>query len=356
MSSRSGSSCGMFINKKLQVGWLLICIASFFPSAAAMTASPHAFPVEQLNETVMLKINGDEFSHWITDENDYAVVRDASGVYAYAEVSEDGKLVPSANKVGARGPPKDDANIHRRPSDEKVMLEGSSASPRGTMRRGSDDQAFETPSGSLRGSNQQAPGHERRLATATIGTLKNLVVLIRFRDHTRRSVPSKNDLNVLMNNERVHPTLAPTGSLKMVYWENSYGQLTIQSTVTDWITVRNRESYYAAGSSGTGPERVFQEALVEALDQLESQRFDFSQFDQDRDGNIDSITFLTSGYGAEWGGGKTRNEYDLFLNGFHGMTCSHFIVLPAAFPPQMDLKTAFGVINGILIGPVQDLV
>jgi M6 family metalloprotease-like protein len=109
-----------------------------------------------------------------------------------------------------------------------------------------------------------------------------------------------------MNSEEAHPTLAPTGSLKMVYWENSYGQLTIESTVTDWVQVRNHESYYAAGTSGVGPQRLFQEALVEALDTLEAQNFDFLKFDKDRDGNIDSITFLTSGYGAEWGGGKNR--------------------------------------------------
>jgi hypothetical protein len=229
-------------------------------------------------------------------------------VYAYAELAEDGKLIPSENKVVGRGPPTDGASIHRRPSNTNQNVDGTEASAKGTMkRRGSDSVGgFTTPTGSLRGSNQQSPDHHRRLRTATIGTLNNLVVLIRFRDHQRRSVPTKNQINVLMNSEEAHPTLAPTGSLKMVYWENSYGQLTIESTVTDWVQVRNHESYYAAGTSGVGPQRLFQEALVEALDTLEAQNFDFLKFDKDRDGNIDSITFLTSGYGAEWGGGKNR--------------------------------------------------
>jgi hypothetical protein len=55
------------------VGWrhffiLCLCLAvTFLPTTSAMTASPHAFLVQQLNETVALKINGDEFSHWISD-------------------------------------------------------------------------------------------------------------------------------------------------------------------------------------------------------------------------------------------------------------------------------------------------
>ncbi|KAL3917237.1 MAG: hypothetical protein SGILL_004807 [Bacillariaceae sp.] len=248
----------------------------------------------------MLKINGDEFAHWITDTEDYMVVRDDLGVYAYAEVAEDGQLVPSKTIVG-KDPPKDKppkgANIHRQPSDDnqRMLLE----------RRGLFGDSS-TRSGSLRGSNNQ----RRRRATSTVGTLKNLVILLKFRDHNRRALPSKDQINVLMNSEVEHRTLAPTGSLKMVYWENSYRQLTIESTVTDWIRVSNRERHYAAGTSGVGLDRTFQEALTEVLDELESQNFDFSDFDQDGDSHIDSITFLTSGYGAEWGGGKKNEVFE----------------------------------------------
>jgi hypothetical protein len=60
---------GMATKFKLPSSWILLIMFLCLPSVNAMTASPHAFPVQQLNETVMLKINGDEFSHWITDTN-----------------------------------------------------------------------------------------------------------------------------------------------------------------------------------------------------------------------------------------------------------------------------------------------
>ena len=38
-------------------------------TAQAMMASPHAFKVEQWNETIDLKIKGDEKVNWVTDMN-----------------------------------------------------------------------------------------------------------------------------------------------------------------------------------------------------------------------------------------------------------------------------------------------
>ena len=101
-----------------------------------------------------------------------------------------------------------------------------------------------------------------------------------------------------MNAAAPDPTYAPTGSVKGVYLENSYGQLTLESTITNWTTVTNSEAYYANGNSG---DSTLWEALREALDDADAY-IDFDDYDTDNDGYIDSITFLHSGYGAEWGG------------------------------------------------------
>lgn len=238
---------------------------------------------------------------------DYAVMRDDEGLYTYAKLSDDGKLVPSKAQVGHLHSTTEDLPIKglRPKAANDGNASGKSKNRSGCAKEsGCEGRTFTTPSssGSLRGI---IPDQNRR-RTATVGTLKNLVVLVRFSDHNRRVLPSKNEINILMNSEEADPKYSPTGSLKMVYWENSYGLLTIDSQVTDWIRVSKPESYYAAGESGVGTRRLFQEALVEVLNKLEAQGFDFSSFDQDKDTHIDSIAFMTSGYGAEWGGSECR--------------------------------------------------
>ncbi len=138
---------------------------------------------------------------------------------------------------------------------------------------------------------------------APAGTVKNLVVMIRFSNHVGRTLPSIADMGVLFNATGGHPTLAPTGSIKDVYFENSYGQMTLNSVVNpligDWIMVSNTEAYYANGRSG---DSTLWLALREALTALDNAGVNFKDYDTDNDGRIDSIAFIHSGYGAEWGG------------------------------------------------------
>ena len=105
---------------------------------------------------------------------------------------------------------------------------------------------------------------------------------------------SKEDYEVLFNSDAPDPELAPTGSVKSLYLENSYGDLTIESTVVDWIPLSKPEAYYAGG---TGDRRV-REMVLEALE-LADDLVDFSEFDVDGDGFIDAIDIIHSGHGAE---------------------------------------------------------
>lgn len=61
----------------------------------------------------------------------------------------------------------------------------------------------------------------RELTGITQGTVKNLVIPIRFVGHESRTLPSKSDLNVLMNAMSPDANLAPTGGVKKVFHDNS---------------------------------------------------------------------------------------------------------------------------------------
>ena len=95
-------------------------------------------------------------------------------------------------------------------------------------------------------------------------------------------------MNVLFNAVGGDPTLCPTGSIRDVYSENSYGQMTLQSTVTNWVNVPNTETFYANGDSG---DETLWLALKSALTAIDT-TVDFDQYDADNDDWIDAIAFL----------------------------------------------------------------
>lgn len=130
------------------------------------------------------------------------------------------------------------------------------------------------------------------------GSLKNLVVLMRFSDHSGRSLPTEADIEILMNGG-VSSSIIPTGSVRDVFLQNSAEKLSLDSTVADWVTISRTEEECAAGESGLTSN--FWPCLREALD-LVDQSVNFSNFDDDNNRRIDAITFLHSGYGAEVGG------------------------------------------------------
>ena len=271
------------------------------------------------------------------------MVRDFKGKYKFATLSSDEKLIVPSNETVSNAPSK-----HTKKRDLRLLkkrnksrdtsetndittLYGKSAVETPTIftrhkrcrRRGGGSSCGERMDNSI-----PSPGvstspyerddssltlpeeHHRRVAATSksIGTLKNLVILMQFEDHKNRILPSKEDIMVLMNSDDVDEELAPTGSLKMLYRDQSYGKLTIESEVTDWILLNNTEKYYADGK--TGFVETFHEALRYALDELEARGFAFGDFDADRDQNVDSIAFLHSGYGAEWGRGRNESNVD----------------------------------------------
>lgn len=245
------------------------------PPSWAMTASPHPFEVGQPDgRRVLLHVRGDEHFNWLEDADGYTVVRH-DGAYVYATRDAGGRLAPTAHAVGRANPAAVGLGRRVLPSPEVRPVSEISALP------------------------QEAIAPEAPHPVAVTGTVRNLVIIMRFADHQTRPVPSNQDVSTIFNAVGGHPTLAPTGSVRDLYRENSYGALTLDSTVVGWVTLPRTESYYAGGASGltTSVWEAIRDAL-NAADPL----IDFAQFDRDGDGYVDAIAFIHSGYGAEWGG------------------------------------------------------
>jgi M6 family metalloprotease-like protein len=248
----------------------------------SINASPHPFTVAQPDgTTVELIMKGDEYYHWMETTDGYSVIRAENGVYHYADLNAVGALIDTGNTVGGLRPQNLRANL--RPAEARVV------------------QMRQTAHEALHGVAPEVEmmAAQDRAVRARTGTLRNLVVLMRFTNHAGRTLPTRADVDVIFNAVGGDPVLAPTGSVRDAYTEYSYGQLTIDSTVADWVDLPESEQHYADGDSAL-PGKI-DDAIVDALELVDPD-VDFNDFDQDGDGFVDGIAFLHSGYGAEWGG------------------------------------------------------
>jgi M6 family metalloprotease-like protein len=134
---------------------------------------------------------------------------------------------------------------------------------------------------------------------------KVLVILIQFQNHKDRELIDIDDIRDMWNGEGTNTLNIPAGSIANWTYANSYGKVVIEATVMDWFLVSETEAYYADGRSGIPSSNVelpdLMEAVSEALDDMTSNGFDFSLFDQDDNSRMDGVSIMHTGYGAELG-------------------------------------------------------
>ena len=321
------------------VVFLVVALVSetlILPSrVGAILASPHPFEHLQPDGTTTppLHIHGDHVMNIMTDDKGFTIIEDiATGWLHYAtQNGTTGQLQKTELKVGTHDPvlgmKRGLMNKMELPS-LKVMTTDKSLCGKFCLTNmksmdnfpniTSSKKAKKYPKNNLRRRIQRdyaddptemriashVMRNQRKMITKreyTKGTMKNLVVLIRFSDHINRELPSSSDIGIIMNRIGGDRNLAPTGSVRDYFLESSYGNLNVVSTVSPWVDLPETEKYYADRSSGATEK--FEEALRYALDALdEVPGFSFGHFDHDGDLIVDSIMFLHSGYGAEWGG------------------------------------------------------
>lgn len=288
---------------RTRLSTILVVLVTSVTPVDAISASPGTFRVTQpsTGTNITLRLYGGEHYRWLAEGQGidaYTVLRNDGGDFVYATLLEDGTLTPSTDLVGEVDLEETNYTKNLIMSDEvrdrnckaRKLLCGDLAYNEG----------FNETEGKRRRLQQQV--------VATEGNITNLVVLMRWSDHQNKTLPPVEHIDILMNTKGPH-VLAPTGSVRDVFWVNSYGKLNLTSTVySKWIDMDYTETFYADGESGTSPK--IQDAIMYALEQLEKDTsFDFGAFDKNNDGYIDAITFLHSGYGAEFGGFDSDGTY-----------------------------------------------
>ena len=261
--------------------FVALCLVPLRAEAINASSDPVTF-VQPDGTQIVVYLRGDEWNHWHEDERGYAIVQDGD-TWRYATLDAEGRLVATSLAVGSTNPEAAD------------LVPGLRPRLNDTTRR-------------ERAKTFTQAGVEAAQVDPT-GTVKNLVVLCLFSDHTvaanGRAVSAYDSLFNQVGSTGFN---APTGSVRDYYQQASYGILTIQSTVVAWVTLPNTEAYYGNGKNGlpfgANPASYPTNAagMVQAALGLVDATVNFGQFDADNDGFIDAITIIHSGYGGEQNG------------------------------------------------------
>ena len=268
--------------RRFWLGLTGVMVGLFGWPLAVLAVGPNPLPFEahQPDGTrVTLRMRGTERDYWYEDSKGFSVVT-SGGRFVYATLDATGHLAATNLVVGASDPVMANLTVGIKPTAAAPVVAAAAAAPR-------------IPT------------------TPAKGIVKNLVILCLFKDHAAHRADftrPREDYEKLFNSPGADPQVAPTGSVRDVYTENSYGAVTLKSTVVGWVTLPHDEAYYTGGNSGIGTNdrpvdpvhnarTMITDALVEA-----DKVVDFAQFDTGDKGFVDAIDIIHSGYGAEAGG------------------------------------------------------
>lgn len=141
----------------------------------------------------------------------------------------------------------------------------------------------------------KAGRHGRRLSPS-VGQVRVLVLLVRFKNHKNRALPSQEYFEELFNGGDD----SDVGSIKDYFRFSSLGQYRVQFDVRDWFDLPETEAFYSEGRHGlVGGDRL-QRMFWPVMDAVDS---DINWFDGYIDvwGLINHVVVLHSGFGAEHG-------------------------------------------------------
>jgi len=128
----------------------------------------------------------------------------------------------------------------------------------------------------------------------TTGNPKVIVLLVSFPDE--REVAGQEPADVLSKSfGNGDAGQYPYESLRNYYQRSSYSQLTIGGNVLGWYVAAYDRSHYSTLGGASGREALIKEAL-----DYYNPSHDFSQYDNDGDGNIDALYIKWTGPDNGW--------------------------------------------------------
>jgi immune inhibitor A len=162
-----------------------------------------------------------------------------------------------------------------------------------------------TESARRRGMDQAEVERVSGAAAPVLGLKHALVILVDFTDHV---ASAGSVTNTAYFQDLLFSTNDPARSLNDFYQQNSYGKVSVTGDVVGWLRMPQTYAYYTDGQQGLGgPPMNAQTLAADAVLAANAAGVDFTQYDNDGNGQMDGFFVVHAGPGFE----ETGNVNDI---------------------------------------------
>lgn len=239
---------------------------------------------------------GNQFAAVFETLDGFTIVQDPeSGFFHYATLSKDGtELLPSGTRVGTGAPLQLSLPRHLRVTPEAASRKALAAQqetgvkPRWETRRRERQQRHTRST--ISSKDRPVDTSEGGPLAATIGNYVGLCLLIQFPD-----VPGTISQQEVTNfcNQPGYTSFGNNGSVRDYFYDNSDHKLTYTNIVNAYYTAQHNRAYYTDPNISYGTRA--RELIVEALNHLKAQGFNFNQLTADSSGYIQALNIFYAG-------------------------------------------------------------
>ncbi len=266
--------------KKILLVLLTIFVAF---SAFAAPAYRKPFTVKQSDGTELtVMLTGDEALHYFVTEDGLPLVKEVNGDYSYATF--DNGLFVSTKCLAHNGAVRSAA--------EKAMLSSLDFTAM---------EACISKASSARSVTYKVAAQKAGSQIAPEGDVNIAVLLVQFKDE--KFTYSKDDFNNLLNTKDFvyeNPIANSIGSARDYFMAQSDGKFRPNFIVTDIVTLDNNMSYYG-GNDTSGDDKKPTYMVKEGIQKADAAGFDFSECDNNGDGEVEFIYCIYAGYSESYG-------------------------------------------------------
>ncbi len=224
-----------------------------------------------------VSIKGDEVIHWFSSTDGYTLLYDQNGYLNYAKKSGNGDLV--CTEIHAK-------DTARRSSSERSFLSGIEK-----------NLFYSQTQITLLKAIRNVRDREQRIFPP-MGSRKLVMILMGFTDLPFSKTQA--EFSNLMNQAN-YGVNGAYGSVKKWVNDVSFEQLILTTDVKGPFTASHNKAYYG-GNNTSGDDTRPGELVTEAVT-LADTLIDYTEYDNDDDGNVDGVYVIYAGHGEESGGG-----------------------------------------------------